>query len=70
MKKYLKGYLAAVVVLGVVGALAYYWHYSDLHPSTENAYVHGKVVSVAPLVNGRVTKISVDDYQSYTWAIT
>ncbi|GAM57969.1 membrane fusion protein [Vibrio ishigakensis] len=63
MKKYLKGYLAAVVVLGVVGALAYYWHYSDLHPSTENAYVHGKVVSVAPLVNGRVTKISVDDYQ-------
>lgn len=63
MNKYLKGFIVALIILGVASGLAYYWHYSDLHPSTENAYVHGNVVSVAPLVNGRVTKISVDDYQ-------
>ncbi|CAM2916522.1 HlyD family secretion protein [Vibrio rarus] len=63
MKKYIKGYITAIILLAFAGGIAYYWHYSDLHPSTENAYVHGKTVSVTPLVQGRITKISVDDFQ-------
>ncbi|GEM77986.1 HlyD family secretion protein [Vibrio superstes] len=63
MKKYIRGYIAAVILLAVCGGMAYYWHYSNLHPSTDNAYVHGKTVSIAPLVQGRITQVSVDDFQ-------
>lgn len=63
MKKLLKTFVAILTLIAIGSGLLYYWHYSDLHPSTENAYVHAKIISIAPQVSGRITKISVDDYQ-------
>ncbi len=48
---------------GIFAALAFYWYYSDIYPSTENAYVQATVLSVAPRVEGQIEHVWVDDYQ-------
>ncbi|BCG16097.1 efflux transporter, RND family, MFP subunit [Vibrio parahaemolyticus 861] len=40
------------------------WQYSDSHPSTEDAYVRAKILSVAPQVKGQVVSVDVKDFQS------
>lgn len=35
------------------GAMYWSWQYSDSHPSTEDAYVRAKILSVAPQVKAK-----------------
>ncbi|HGS5446449.1 TPA: HlyD family secretion protein, partial [Vibrio parahaemolyticus] len=46
------------------GAMYWSWQYSDSHPSTEDAYVRAKILSVAPQVKGQVVSVDVKDFQS------
>ncbi|ROS05479.1 membrane fusion protein (multidrug efflux system) [Sinobacterium caligoides] len=55
--------LAACVIAVLVVATLLYWHYSDLRPSTDDAYIHAEVLSVAPQVAGQVLSVHVDDFQ-------
>ncbi|EEZ84699.1 putative secretion protein [Vibrio alginolyticus 40B] len=45
-------------------AMYWSWQYSDSHPSTEDAYVRAKILSVAPQVKGQVVSVDVKDFQS------
>ncbi|CAH1565116.1 HlyD family secretion protein [Vibrio rotiferianus] len=45
------------------GAMYMSWQYSDAHPSTEDAYVRAKILSVAPQVQGQIVDIDVKDFQ-------
>ncbi|ENK2913278.1 HlyD family secretion protein [Vibrio alginolyticus] len=45
-------------------AMYWSWQYSDSHPSTEDAYVRAKILSVAPQVKGQVVSADVKDFQS------
>ncbi|MCS0402811.1 HlyD family secretion protein [Vibrio diabolicus] len=46
------------------GAMYWSWQYSGSHPSTEDAYVRAKILSVAPQVKGQVVSVDVKDFQS------
>ena len=54
--------LVAVVVTGVVVAYRW-WEYTRVHESTDDAYVHGTISTVAPRVEGRVIEVFIDDNQ-------
>ncbi|MCF7453880.1 HlyD family secretion protein [Vibrio sp. A1-1] len=45
-------------------AMYWSWQYSDSHPSTEDAYVRAKILSVAPQVKGQVVSVDAKDFQS------
>ncbi len=47
----------------VFGAMYWSWQYSDSHPSTEDAYVRAKILSVAPQVQGQVVSVEAKDFQ-------
>jgi membrane fusion protein (multidrug efflux system) len=51
--------LIAVILATVAGAF-FYWRYSELYPSTENAYTGSNIVRVAAEVRGPVTQVYVD----------
>ena len=59
---------AIAVVIGIAGLLLllYAWHlppFQPAEPTTENAYVRGKVTSIAPQVAGYVAAVEVTDFQ-------
>jgi membrane fusion protein (multidrug efflux system) len=47
--------LLLVTVVGVIG----YWRYTELYPSTDNAYTGANVVRVAPQISGPVARVYV-----------
>jgi len=53
---------ALVLVLGLVFGLRYY-AYSRTHESTDDAFIDGRVVQVAPKVSGYVVKLHVKENQ-------
>jgi membrane fusion protein (multidrug efflux system) len=63
MKKWaLRGIAASAVVVGlIIGAI--YLVYSFSHESTDDAYVTGTIVPVAPEIRGRVVNVYITDNQ-------
>ncbi|HFQ5108494.1 TPA: HlyD family secretion protein [Vibrio vulnificus] len=55
-------FLAACAI--AFGAMYLSWQYSDSHPSTEDAYVRAKILSVAPQVQGQVVAAEAKDFQT------
>ena len=60
-----------VAAIGVVGVLVilYAWHlppFEAVVPATENAYVRGRITSLAPQVAGYVAAVEVTDFQRST----
>ncbi|EHV5550945.1 HlyD family secretion protein [Vibrio vulnificus] len=55
-------FLAACAIAS--GAMYLSWQYSDSHPSTEDAYVQAKILSVAPQVQGQVVTVEAKDFQA------
>lgn len=51
-----------IVVAAAVGVYGYY-HYSQVYPSTDNAYINANLVNVAPKVGGYIQNIYVKDNQ-------
>ncbi|EOA6616870.1 HlyD family secretion protein [Vibrio vulnificus] len=55
-------FLAACAIAS--SAMYLSWQYSDSHPSTEDAYVRAKILSVAPQVQGQVVTVEAKDFQA------
>ena len=58
--------IATVIGLAAVALLLFAWHlppFGASDPSTENAYVRGKVTSVAPQLSGYLSEVNVVDFQ-------
>jgi len=55
--------LATVVTLAVAGGIYGYWQYTELYPSTDDAYVETHRVDIAAEAAGRVTEIRVENNQ-------
>ncbi len=53
--------LVILVVLGAIGGLAYWWLYSRIKVSTDNAYVVGNITPISAEVSGTVVALFVDD---------
>ena len=53
--------VAAVVIVGAIAWLAYYFLYARWHQDTDDAYVQGNVVSIVPQTSGTVISIDADD---------
>lgn len=56
--------LLIVLCLGIAYGLRLYWEYRELHPSTDDAYVHAHVIDIAARVSGPVVAVHVaeNDY--------
>jgi membrane fusion protein (multidrug efflux system) len=56
--------LAAGIIVAGVGARAYYLAYIAPYESTDDAFIDGHVVSIAPQIAGQVVGLSVSDNQA------
>ena len=63
MKKWTLRGIAALAVMGGIICGAFYLAYSLSHESTDDAYVTGVVVPVAPEIKGRVISVYIRDNQ-------
>ena len=45
----------------LIGGFLYYWFYMRPYESTDDAFIEGNVIPIAPQVSGRVTKLLVQD---------
>jgi membrane fusion protein (multidrug efflux system) len=50
--------LASLVIIGIA---SFYWHYTSLHPSTDDAYVNANKVDIVAQVSGPIDKIYVQN---------
>ncbi len=62
-RKYATLSAAAVVLVGAVGGGLHWWSVGRFMIDTDNAYVRADVVTVAPLVSGRLVAVVVADNQ-------
>lgn len=66
MKKLTNIFATITLIVGLITALFYYWHHSQLFPSTDDAYVKAYVVNIAPEVSGSIAKVWVHENQYVT----
>jgi len=59
-KLLIAGVVAAALIAGLIYGLSYY-HYSQNHVSTDDAYVQGNLVNVSPIISGTLTQLLVDE---------
>ncbi|RMC31346.1 HlyD family secretion protein [Paracoccus alkanivorans] len=60
---------AIALVIGIAGVLLllFAWHLPPFHPAeptTENAYIRGKVTTIAPQLSGYVSEVAASDFQT------
>jgi membrane fusion protein (multidrug efflux system) len=55
--------LILLVVLGIIVAVYFYWTHGKLYPSTEDAYVHGDIFSIAARVQGKLVVVAIIENQ-------
>lgn len=64
IKKFINS-IIALCVIGLLSVLAvFYFHYQNIHPSTDNAYVQAHIVSVAPQINATVETVLINNNQT------
>ncbi|MFY9327835.1 MAG: efflux RND transporter periplasmic adaptor subunit, partial [Georgfuchsia sp.] len=56
----LKG-LAIIIAIAAVGYAVWYFLHGRWYENTDDAYAHGNIIEVTPLVSGTIVEISVDD---------
>lgn len=52
--------LIALIAMGV----SIYMYYSHYYPSTNDAYVNGNIVYIAPQVDGQINQVAITDHQA------
>lgn len=52
--------IAALLIAGLIYGMSYY-HYSQDHVSTDDAYVAGNLVNVSPIISGTLIQLLVDE---------
>ncbi len=53
----------AIVVAVAIGGVYGYYHYSEVYPSTDNAYVDANLVNISPKIGGYIKNIYVENNQ-------
>ncbi|MCB1623199.1 MAG: HlyD family secretion protein [Pseudomonadales bacterium] len=53
--------IAAIAI--VVAGLFVWWRHQELHPSSDDAYLQADVLTIAPLIGGRVIEVAVVENQ-------
>lgn len=53
----------AVLAIILIGAGYFYVKHQELYPDTEDAYVHAKILYVAPQISGKLVNVNVSNYQ-------
>lgn len=61
-RRFIPAALGALAILVAAGGAYAYWHYTTVHPSTDNAYVRASVVQVAAAVSGRVSDVKAKSF--------
>lgn len=59
--------IALVIGLFGVGLVLFTWHlppFSQTEPSTENAYIRGRITTLAPQLSGYISTVDVQDFQT------
>jgi membrane fusion protein, multidrug efflux system len=56
--------VGAVAVLALAGATYAYWHYTTLHPSTDNAYVEANTIQISSNLSGKVATLDVKSFDT------
>ena len=56
-----RGLFVSVLILAVIGGLAFWWLHSRIEVSTDNAYVVGNITPISAEVSGPVVALFVDD---------
>jgi membrane fusion protein (multidrug efflux system) len=56
--------LGAIFSISLLSAILYYWLHSRYYESTDDAFVDGKIISVASEVSGKVKSVHITDNQS------
>lgn len=55
--------ITLAVLLVLIIASYFYFEYQKKYPSTNDAYVHGNIIYIAPQVGGRISVVNVDNYE-------
>ncbi len=55
--------IIAIVSAVLIGAGYSYVRYQEMYPSTDDAYIHGNLLYIAPQVNGILTDVYVSDFE-------
>ncbi|MDF2867096.1 MAG: emrA [Gammaproteobacteria bacterium] len=58
-KKKLKLILASLTIIALSIAGFIYWRYLEIYPSTDNAYIQGNIINIAPQIAGKIKQLSV-----------
>lgn len=61
--KNIKLIVAVVLILAIALGLWFWWHYQNLHPSTEDAYLRAHIVQISAQVPGQVSEVDVQENQ-------
>lgn len=56
-------FIFAIVLAILFGAGYFYIRHQRLYPNTDDAYVHAKILYIAPQVSGKLTKVNASDFQ-------
>lgn len=52
--------VAAAVIFAIIWGISFY-HYSQTHVSTDDAYVTGNLVNVSPIISGTLSQLTVEE---------
>lgn len=55
--------VGALVLLGALAYGVYWWHWSNFHVSTDDAFISGHIAPVSARVSGTVAAVLIDDNQ-------
>jgi membrane fusion protein (multidrug efflux system) len=62
-KKKIKVIVSLVLVVAISITVFCYWRYSQIHPSTDDAYLQANVINIVPQVAGKITELAVNNNQ-------
>lgn len=66
IKKFINSIIALCVIALLSAFAVWYFHYQNIHPSTDNAYVQAHTVSIAPQINATVQTVLIKNNETVT----
>lgn len=59
----IRRWIISILVVAILGGAGYfYFEHQKLYPNTDDAYLHGDIIYIAPQVGGRISLVNVENY--------